>query len=208
MVGLAETAPFLLSWAARSECVISGGPMIFGPIISCGYLSRAPSRPHDSTNRRENSGTISRTPLSPCLSWPLTRRAFWRSRRPAVHPRPCRGLPSRPSRTGLKAFRQRPSPASWHRNIGLPVEFTLDACRHGGMTELEEAELTDGQGRALSAHRTKESYAGYAKRTAPRILSATRKRHAHWLANQAATSIQNGQENAIQNEKLENERSA
>jgi hypothetical protein len=28
------------------------------------------------------------------------------------------------------------------------------ACRHGGMTELEEAELTDGQGRALSAHRT------------------------------------------------------
>jgi hypothetical protein len=94
------------------------------------------------------------------------------------------------------------------KDIGLPVEFTLDACRHGGMTELEEAELTDGQGRALSAHRTKESYAGYAKRTAPRILSATRKRHAHWLANQTATSIQNGQENAIQNEKPGNERSA
>src|SRR5437016_5341015 len=50
------------------------------------------------------------------------------------------------------------------KNIGLPVEFTLDACRHGGMTEFEEAELTEGQGRALSAHRTKESYAGYAKR--------------------------------------------
>jgi hypothetical protein len=45
------------------------------------------------------------------------------------------------------------------REIGLPSEFTLDACRHGGMTELEEAELTEGQGRALSAHRTKESYA-------------------------------------------------
>ncbi|MDB5532652.1 MAG: hypothetical protein JWO28_967 [Hyphomicrobiales bacterium] len=68
---------------------------------------------------------------------------------------------------------------------GLPVEFTLDACRHGGMTELEEAELTEGQGRALSAHRTRESYAGYAKRTAPRILAATRKRHAHVMANQA-----------------------
>lgn len=67
---------------------------------------------------------------------------------------------------------------------GLPVEFTLDACRHGGMTELEEAELTEGQGRALSAHRTRESYAGYAKRTAPRILAATRKRHAHVKANQ------------------------
>ncbi|MCR6732848.1 MAG: hypothetical protein NVV83_01530 [Afipia sp.] len=43
--------------------------------------------------------------------------------------------------------------------------FTLDACRHGGMTELEEAELTDGQGRALSTHKTQESYTRYAKRT-------------------------------------------
>jgi hypothetical protein len=86
------------------------------------------------------------------------------------------------------------------KEIGLPVEFTLDACRHGGMTELEEAELTEGQGRALSAHRTKESYAGYAKRTAPRMLSATRKRHAHRLANEAATSVQNGQENGVQND--------
>ena len=65
------------------------------------------------------------------------------------------------------------------KEIGLPVHFTLDACRHGGMTELEEAELTDGQGRALSAHRTQQSYAGYAKRTEARLFSATRKRHAH-----------------------------
>jgi hypothetical protein len=28
----------------------------------------------------------------------------------------------------------------------LPPTFTLDACRHGGMTEREDAELTDGQG--------------------------------------------------------------
>lgn len=60
----------------------------------------------------------------------------------------------------------------------LPKTFTLDACRHGGMTELEEAELTDGQGRALSAHRSK-AYEGYAKRTATRVLGATQKRIAH-----------------------------
>lgn len=30
------------------------------------------------------------------------------------------------------------------KDIGLPPELTLDACRHGGMTELEEAELTEG----------------------------------------------------------------
>jgi hypothetical protein len=94
------------------------------------------------------------------------------------------------------------------REIGLPTKFTLDACRHGGMTELEEAELTEGQGRALSAHRTKESYAGYAKRTASRMLSATRKRHAHWLANQSATSVQNTIGGGIQNEKTGNMRSS
>jgi hypothetical protein len=93
-------------------------------------------------------------------------------------------------------------------DIGLPKEFTLDACRHGGMTELEEAELTEGQGRALSAHRTKESYAGYAKRTEARMLSATRKRHAHALANQIATSVQNAIGDGVQNEESGNSKSA
>ena len=42
---------------------------------------------------------------------------------------------------------------------GVSELFTLDACRHGGMTELEEAELTDGQGRALSGHRPRRRIA-------------------------------------------------
>jgi hypothetical protein len=41
------------------------------------------------------------------------------------------------------------------RALVLSKTFTLDACRHGGMIELEEAGLTAGQGRALSAHRSK-----------------------------------------------------
>jgi len=89
--------------------------------------------------------------------------------------------------------------------LDLPKHFTFDACRHGGMTELEEAELTDGQGRALSAHRTQQSYVGYAKRTEKRLLSATRKRFAHrlaeeQLANEQETSVQNEQQNSGQNE--------
>jgi hypothetical protein len=56
--------------------------------------------------------------------------------------------------------------------IGLPSTFILDACRHGGMTELEEAELTDDQGRALSAHKSQQAYEGYAKRTMGRALQA------------------------------------
>ena len=86
-------------------------------------------------------------------------------------------------------------------DIGLPATFTLDACRHGGMTELEEAELTDGQGRALSAHRSQQSYEGYAKRTLQRALGATRKRRAHVLANTQGTSFQNDGRKLSQNER-------
>jgi hypothetical protein len=81
----------------------------------------------------------------------------------------------------------------------LPSYFTLDACRHGGMTELEEAALTDGQGRALSGHKTAQAYRGYAKETLDRALAATRKRHAHRVANVDRTSIQNERRNDVQN---------
>jgi hypothetical protein len=83
--------------------------------------------------------------------------------------------------------------------VGLPIYFTLDACRHGGMTELEEAELTEGQGRALSGHKTAQAYRGYAKETLERALSATRKRHAHRLANETATNVRNEGQNSVRN---------
>jgi hypothetical protein len=83
--------------------------------------------------------------------------------------------------------------------LGLPPTFTLDACRHGGMTELETAELTDGQGRALSGHRTQRAYQGYAKRTLERALPATRKRYAHRLANAGGTDFQNAPRSDVQN---------
>ena len=86
---------------------------------------------------------------------------------------------------------------------GVPPHFTLDACRHGGMTELEEAALTEGQGRALSGHKTAQAYRGYAKETFDRALAATRKRHAHRLANAQGTSVQNDGGIGVQNENLE-----
>jgi hypothetical protein len=58
------------------------------------------------------------------------------------------------------------------------------------MTELEETELTDGQGRALSDHRTQRAYQGYAKRSLKRALPGTRKRHAHCIATAAAEQAQ------------------
>jgi hypothetical protein len=83
---------------------------------------------------------------------------------------------------------------------GVPSYFTLDACRHGGMTELEEAALTEGQGRALSGHKTAQAYRGYAKETFDRALSATRKRHAHRLANETATNVRNEGRISVRNE--------
>jgi len=86
---------------------------------------------------------------------------------------------------------------------GVQSHFTLDACRHGGMTELEEAALTEGQGRALSGHKTAQAYRGYAKETFDRALSATRKRHAHRLANEPATNVRNEGQISVRNEILE-----
>ena len=53
---------------------------------------------------------------------------------------------------------------------------------------------SDGQGRALSAHKSR-AYEGYAKRTMERALAATRKRHAHRIAgklNAVETEFRNG----------------
>jgi hypothetical protein len=107
---------------------------------------------------------------------------------------PRRGIPMILHETRDKTEPGRPKPTTLYSASGmaklirrlrkeakLPASFTLDACRHGGMTELEEAELTDGQGRALSAHKSR-AYETYAKRTMERALAATRKRHAHRIA--------------------------
>lgn len=66
------------------------------------------------------------------------------------------------------------------KTAGLGAHVTLDACRHGGMTELGDAELTEQQIMALSAHRSPDAARGYVKRTDTQRLSAARKRRA-WV---------------------------
>ncbi len=61
---------------------------------------------------------------------------------------------------------------------------------------------SDGQGRALSAHKSR-AYEGYAKRTMERALAATRKRHAHRIAgesNAVGTEFRNGPQVEFRNE--------
>ena len=130
---------------------------------------------------------------------------------------PRHGIPMILHETPEKAADGRPKPTTLYSESGmaklvrrirveakLPPTFTLDACRHGGMTELEEAELTDGQGRALSAHKSR-AYEGYAKRTIERALAATRKRHAHLIAtaaNSERTEFRNEVQNPFRNDKI------
>jgi hypothetical protein len=66
------------------------------------------------------------------------------------------------------------------KKAGLPKHVTLTACRHGGMTELGDAELTEQGIMALSAHSTPDAARGYVKKTERQRLAAARKRRA-WV---------------------------
>jgi hypothetical protein len=59
---------------------------------------------------------------------------------------------------------------------GLPKHVTLAACRHGGMTELGDAGLTEPQIMSLSAHETPAAARVYVKRTEVQRMAAARKR--------------------------------
>lgn len=55
--------------------------------------------------------------------------------------------------------------ARCRERFNLPDHVTLDACRHGGITELSEAGLTEIESMALTGHRSPEAHRRYQKRT-------------------------------------------
>lgn len=61
-----------------------------------------------------------------------------------------------------------------HAKLGEHVTF--DACRHGGMTELGDADATEAQIMAVSGHRSPDAARRYIKRTERQRLTALRKR--------------------------------
>jgi hypothetical protein len=60
--------------------------------------------------------------------------------------------------------------------IDRPINFT--SFRHGGLTELGDADLTDAQIRAVSSHKSSKVLTRYVKRTEKQIVEATKKRRA------------------------------
>ena len=61
-----------------------------------------------------------------------------------------------------------------------PSSRPISACRHGGLTELGDAELTEQGVMALSGHKTPEASRLYVKRTETQRTAAARKRRA-WV---------------------------
>lgn len=86
------------------------------------------------------------------------------------------GAPAKPFL--LRTARNRVRAAA--RAAGLPDGLTLASCRHGGLTELGDAELTEQGVMALSGHRTPEAARLYVKKTEHQRATAARKRRA-WV---------------------------
>lgn len=81
---------------------------------------------------------------------------------------------------------------------GLPSWLTLDACRHGGMTELADSDLTEEQEMSLSGHSTPDAKRRYVKRTEAQRLTAAGKRRA-WVEEQIGPKSQNEASDPSQN---------
>lgn len=202
-VEIAAVCVICFEWLQRPENVIAGH------ITWNDY--RSPAAPTTIRVAHHKTGTVAPHPLE-TVDQDGTVVKFYADAEEILAALPRRGIPMILRQVDESAAKPFAFVTMEHKvqrlrkRLGLPSHFTMDACRHGGMTELEEAELTDGQGRALSTHKTQQSYEGYAKRTAKRMLSATRKRHAHRLAAQAAangsgTSVQNEAADSVQNGK-------
>lgn len=93
-----------------------------------------------------------------------------------------------PARPYSKVYAQRRVREA-RRAAKLGDHVTLDACRHGGMTELGDADLTEQGVMTLSGHKTPTAARLYIKRTEKQRVSAARKR-LEWInANEPSTNV-------------------
>ena len=65
------------------------------------------------------------------------------------------------------------------KKAGLGAHVTLDACRHGGLTELGDAGATEFEGMAASMHKTPQALRLYVKRSEQQRVAAGRKRRSY-----------------------------
>ena len=205
--GTTPPASRIAAYALHDALVAAGEPHLAAVPLICfewhqrpenvlaGHLTwtdyRSPERPNAVRILHHKTGELvwlplvdHRGPLFPELTAYLDK--LERLGVPMVLLRPQRkGRPARPFL--LRTARNRVRAAA--RKAGLPDELTLAACRHGGLTELGDAELTEQGVMALSGHRTPEAARLYVKRTETQRAAAARKRRA-WI--EASTGEQDG----------------
>ena len=99
---------------------------------------------------------------------------------PVVLMRSKRGNPAKPFL--FRTARSRIRPAAEKANLGS--DLTLAACRHGGLTELGDAELTEQTIMSLSDHATPQAARLYVQKTEQQRTAGARKRRA-WVEAQA-----------------------
>jgi integrase len=84
-----------------------------------------------------------------------------------------------------------------HADLGPHV--TLDACRHGGLTEAADAGATEQQIRARSGHKTVGALRVYLKRTDTQRMASSRLRRAHVEGNKTGAVVRIGRQIRSQN---------
>jgi integrase len=65
------------------------------------------------------------------------------------------------------------------KSANLGTHVTLDSCRHGGLTELGDAGLSEQEIMALSMHRSPDAARGYVKKTEEQRIHGLRKRRTY-----------------------------
>jgi len=86
----------------------------------------------------------------------------------------------------------------------LGSHVTLDACRHGGLTEAADAGATDQGLQALSGHKTTPALLVYLKQTSVERMVASRLRRAHVEKNRSGAEVRIGRQDNGQNGSVQN----
>src|SRR5262245_58141893 len=105
-----------------------------------------------------------------------------------------------PARPYSMVFAQKRMRAA-RQSAGFPAHVTLNACRHGGMTELGDSGVAEQGGMALTGHSTPQAFRLYVKRTDNQRMVAARQRRAWVEANETGSTVRTGRQTKSQNER-------
>jgi integrase len=195
---LGAAALICFEWHQRPEHVVERGEITWACV-------RPPDHPHHVQVRHPKTGAMVWLPLDD-LDGPLFPEI-----EAYLAELPRRGLPivltsgeRGPSRPYSMVYAQRRVREA-RAKAGLGVHVTLDACRHGGMTELGDAGVSEQGVMALSGHKTPQAARLYVKRTDAQRSIAARQRRAWVDANKDGANVRIGLQKLSQNGERQND---